>query len=256
MEIAMKSQFLAGLVFFSLCVSCAPRHEVHYTPHDHPQATADKTTTTPPAPPAPPAPSGDPDCATSNDKTLDPTRAVQRKSIDLKLERQMVVHQDCDGHEIRRGVEKVTLPSTEIILTPAKKTLAEWWGSFGGGSYATAFNRTTCTDAGAGNTLTKLLLLPFYAGQMMGDDLKSAMGFPRVRFTVNTSPTLLDMHVQRGQDNYIDYEFTKCEGGDATLCPNSKVIEKGTLVLTVNYSEDTLPGASEVKDCPDADPKK
>jgi hypothetical protein len=241
----MKRQFSAYLVMFSLCVSCAPK-----TPSIH--------ISMPDLGPG----GGHAECATKKDTSLDPAREIQYQTIDLKMQRQMVVHVDCNGHEIRRAVEKVTTPSKEIVLTPGKSTTADTLKGLGGTNYSSAYNRTTCTSSGAGNALTKIFLLPFFALQMNDDQNQSKAGHPRLRFNVNTSPTFLDMHVQKNEANFIDYEFTNCPtppAGDAkpsAQCAKPTSVEKGTLVLTVNYTEDNLPGSKEVKDCTPNAPKE
>jgi hypothetical protein len=235
----MQRHFWALTVIFSLCVSCA-RH------HDEPPP-AIKPTSGQTGTPAVQERS-DPGCSTINDTSLDPARVVQRKSVALKLEYQLVSHKDCSGREIKRGIEKVTLPQEEYVLTPAGNNWGDWWKRLGGTDRSTAYNRTSCTDSGSGDTLIKILALPLFLPQIAADGVKDVAGHPRMRFYINTSPTALDMRVIRNRDNYIDYEFSKCESA-GSACTKPTSVERGTLILTVNYSENNLTGVKDVSDC-------
>ncbi len=56
-------------------------------------------------------------------------------------------------------------------------------------------------------------------------------------------------------NNCIDYEFLSCEAvGEADTCVKTKSMEKGTLILTVQYTETLdIGGVKEVKEeCPTA----
>lgn len=173
-----------------------------------------------------------PKCATRADTSLAPDRVVQRKTIIVKMEKQRVIRKDCKGAVTSDSIEKVTYPNQEIELTPVKK----WPGK----STALPFNRTTC--AGPGLELEAFFLKAFLGIGLLtdvADDLRNSLGFPRVRFSVDTSPTLSHMHVRKNADNYIDYEFQNCEQKNSVdgTCAKANSVEKGTLILTVKYSE-------------------
>ncbi len=255
LEAWMWFQILSCLVVFSL-TACGPilKKKKHPTPATPP----------PTQQPAPPTKKGGPfieitfgnsrsqsyDCETKADQSLAPDRKIQRKTINVKMERQRVIRKDCTGKVTWDGMEKVTYPTTEIVLTPVKS----WTGL--GGSPVSAHNRTTCTSPGAewDAFITKLFLFGWVTD--VADGLKNLAGFPRMRFSVDTSPTNSSMHVKKNQDNYIDYEFAYCaekesdERGVATnICKKTESVEKGTLILTVNYTENLdIGGVKEVKE--------
>lgn len=192
------------------------------------------------------------ECPTKNDTSLDPKRAVQRQTISVKMEKQRVIRKDCDGKVTSDRMEKVTFPTTDIVLTPTK-----WWAGSMRGTPVSVENRTTCTTPGM-EWDKKLMMLLIGQGTATGvwDYVRDAAGFPRIRFSVDTSPTNSSMHVKKNQENYIDYEFGYCEemalSPEGQKCKKMKTIEKGTLILTVNYTENLdVGGIKEIQnsDC-------
>ncbi len=259
----MWFRLLSSLVVFSLITACGP-----IIPHKKKRPSS-----APPPPPAPAAPAqaepkrGGPfitvtfgnsrpqnsECSTKDDKSLGQDRKIQRKTIDVKMEKQRVIRKNCQGVVTSDGMEKVTFPYTEIILTPVKT----WSGL--GGSPVSAHNRTTCTGPGAEweSLIAKLFLFGWVTDTV--DGLKNLAGFPRMRFSVDTSPTNSSMHVKKNKDNYIDYEFAYCaekekdeRGATTGVCKKIQTVEKGTLILTVNYTENLdVGGVKEVNEnCP------
>ena len=65
------------------------------------------------------------------------------------------------------------------------------------------------------------------------------------------------MHVKAGQENYIDYSFTRCHDRGASadrpagICANVETLEKGVLVLTVSYEEIHAEGLKEIHKKPE-----
>lgn len=241
----MRYRILSALVVFSMVGACGPKKKRH-KPEAQPTPS--------PVSQEKPKGKGEPfiqiefgnsrsrsvECASKDDTSLDPQRVIQRKTINLKMEKQRVVRKDCSGNVISDGMEKVTTPYLDIELTPTK--------TWAGKSVASPYNRTTCTGPGA--ELEKLLLSFFGVGLITEayDGVRNSLGFPRVRFSVDTSPTTSSMHVRKNADNYIDYEFEGCaqrkRNGE---CEKRTSVEKGTLILTVNYTENLdIGGVKEV----------
>ncbi|MGE4130029.1 MAG: hypothetical protein AB7F86_00240 [Bdellovibrionales bacterium] len=258
----MSSRLLTSLVILAVVSACGPVFKVK-----HRQVAK-------PAPAPAPAPNRDSDkgagsgggnrietrrasCETANDKSLASDRVVQRKTIEVKMEKQRVVRRDCNGQVTSDRMEKVTYPKTDIVITPSK-----WWAGAYGGTPSSAFNRTTCATPGA--EWDKLLMRIIFGegiGRDWMDSIRDAAGFPRLRFSVDTSPTSASMHVKKNQDNYIDYEFSYCAEQDSQFgqatekCKTRKTVEKGTLILTVKYTENLdIGGVKELQDpsCPAA----
>lgn len=215
------TKIVTGLVVFSCLVACGKR------PHKYAAPPA-------PADPAPRAPK----CATENDQTIDPAHAVQRKTVDLRRQRQRIIRRGCNQKLESDGMEKTIYPETDLIITPIMVKDKRLTGS--------AYNRTTCKGEGMGiGKLFTALVSPF---QTWFESDKS-----QIKLVIDTSPVEDHMHVRRGRDNYIDYEFRKCldkSRPEGVSCVKSEVVERGTLVLTVNYSE--LPDIEtprEIVDC-------
>jgi hypothetical protein len=99
-------------------------------------------------------------------------------------------------------------------------------------------NRTTCSS----QTTDPL--------NQFGHDILDAVvkAAPTLHFTIDTSPTAFNLQVDRERDNYIDFEFYTCP--NRGKCEKWTTVEKGTMVLKVDYSEATLPDTKEVSDCP------
>jgi hypothetical protein len=243
------------LVVFSMVGACAPKKKKHPAP-------APAQSQSPATPPRKGGPffkitfgdgrgnSTTPECQTKSDTSLDPARKIQRQTINVKMEKQRVIRKDCTGNVTSDKIEKVTMPSSDILLKPAG-----WWIGQGIGM---PYNRTTCT--GPGFELERVLLTAVGVGVVdtLADSARNNAGFPSVRFKVDTSPTVGAMHVRKNADNYIDYEFQKCtEKNSEGACSKTESLEKGTLILTVNYTENLdIGGVKEVPaiDCPPTSP--
>jgi hypothetical protein len=240
----MRYRILSCLVISTLSSACAPMLPWPM------KKSAPHAKSSPPAP-APKNGGGgggggggeksSPKCATRMDISLAQDRVVQRKTITVKMEKQRVIRKDCDGKVSSDSMEKVTYPNQEIELTPLKK----WPGK----STTLPFNRTTCS--GPGLELEAIFLKALFGIGLItdaADGVRNLMGFPRVRFSVDTSPTLSHMHVLKNADNYIDYEFQNCEQRNSVdgTCMKANSVEKGTLILTVNYNENLDIGGVKV----------
>ena len=145
--------------------------------------------------------------------------------ISLERDFQEVIHYGCDGTVTSDGIETVSSPTKWVTITPNDSTNLE------GSSF---------TD-----TLTNS-----EAGLMMG----------YTTFQVDYSYGALNMHVVSGV-NVIDYTFTKCtqwvtnpDGSQSCPTANEVVSEQGTVTINVSYSEKTLPGHTDVDDCPTPSP--
>lgn len=255
----MHVRILAIPVILTLVIACGPKPK-----KKHPAA--------PPPPPEqnqpPPKKKGGPFirvtfgnsrpsdevCSTRDDKSAAPDRVIQRQTINLKMEKQRIVRRDCKGDLRSNQMEKVTFPKTEIIIKPTK-----WWAGAFGGTPVQAYNRTTCTTPGAEwDKLLYALLFGEGIPTAYYDKFMNNVGFPRLRFSVDTSPTNASMHVRKNTDNYIDYEFSYCkkhdkdsEGRETNHCLEFQTVEKGTLILTVNYTENLdIGGVKEYQDPP------
>ncbi len=245
----MMCRFLTGLILFTNLVACGPKEKTKLrTRSTPPPATPNKST--PPAPTPAPTSKRASSCETAEDQSLSSEAVIQRQTIQVRMEKQRVIRRDCKGDVISDKMEKVAMPETEIELRPKS------WMGFRK-TLASLFNRTTCSAPGfqIENILETAMGLNLWRD--IKDNAKNAFGYPRARLTVSTSPTVSYMHVRKNQDNYIDYEFVGCEiKGEDGVCKKSKTIERGTLILTVQYTENLdIGGVKEIKeDCPKEQP--
>lgn len=236
----MKCRILTSLVLITMLTACGPRDKkTKISERSGPPPAAPKK----PAPPKPSAPS----CATANDQSLADGAVVQRQTIQVRMEKQRVIRKSCKGDIVSDKMEKVTYPEATVVLQPKS-----WMGL--GKTMASVFNRTSCSGPGLQFESILETALGLNLWQNIKDNAKNAIGFPKARLKVNTSPTVSNMHVRKNQDNYIDYEFLSCE---ADTCLKTKSMEKGTLIITVQYSENLdIGGVKEIKEeCPEAQPK-
>lgn len=238
----MRYPILSALVIFSMVVACAPKEEK-------------KKPIPQPASPSNPPRGGSSGagggssakCATRDDSSIAPERKVQRQTINVKMEKQRVIRKDCDGKVISDKMEKVTMPIGEVLLKPEG-------GKIGTG-FAVPYNRTTCS--GQGFELGRIITLSVGIGlaEAADDDARNKKGYPSLRFTVDTSPTVGAMHVRKNTNNYIDYEFKKCLEKSGDNCVKSETTELGTLILTVNYTENLDIGGVKEIPASDCEPK-
>jgi hypothetical protein len=193
-------------------------------------------------------------CSTRDDASLAKDRLVQRDQIRIERVFQRVVRYDCD-HKVKSDrTETVQSPFVAYTLKP--KSL--WLGTSVFSS--SAYNRTACSTQGLPlDDIVGLLITPLTSlAKAEWQGLKTKLGFPSIELTLDTSPTVGHMQVDRDRKNYIDYEFTKCldakesedsNGKNVRECVKSEPIEKGTLILTVKYSERTLSNTKEIDEC-------
>jgi hypothetical protein len=240
----MSYRILSALVVFSLLGACAPKHKKKRGGESQPAAQTPKKKKGGPLIVLKfgNSTSGSVECSSKDDVSLAPDSIVQRKTINLKMEKQRVIRKNCEGQVTSDGMEKVEIPYQTIEITPTKK----WPGK----SYANPYNRTTCTGVGAEFEALFWRLLGFGLITDAYDGIRNNLGFPRVRFTVDTSPTTSSMHIRKNADNYIDYDFVRCAKKDAKgECTETASVEKGTLILTVNYTENLdIGGVKEVQE--------
>ncbi len=178
-------------------------------------------------------------CPSRKDFSVDKKRVIERRQVTLERQVRQIVRKDCANNILSERPEDIKKPVAEIILTPRA-----WLGSFKGASVY-IFNRTTCS--GPRSEMTK-------TWQSLKFDRTSfdEQGKPVLRFLVNASPTEEQMHVAKHAENYIDYEFAGCAEEDLTAdgsCSRAVSVEKGTLILRVNYGEQTLDQPQEVVEC-------
>lgn len=199
---------------------------------------------------------GKAECKTKDDTSLIKDQPEQHKTITVARNSQNVLRRDCQGNKISEKIEVVQSPSAEVILTPV--------GQFEVNDFTIDLvNRTTCDSDTGGAALKHLLLDAIvktataspatqvkdtannWLTNLFGESKKT----PSYQFSANTSPTFFDLDVDKDRDNFIDYEFFGCDSLKDGECLNKKSLEKGTLVLKVEYSEATLPGTLERVDC-------
>ncbi len=126
-------------------------------------------------------------CPTSQDGSLDPRRAIQRKTIVFKSGRQMVWRKNCEGVVYSKQWEDLGLSTSQLVrLRPQSNATGMM-----------IFNRTTCDTPS------------LRAQQVTGRN-------GEFRFAVSISPSSNAMLVKRGQ-NLIDYEIPGGEKGTLVL---------------------------------------
>jgi hypothetical protein len=218
-----RTKIVTGIVIFSCLIACGKRHHK-----------------APPVAPVEPRPKPA-SCATEMDQSLDPARKVQRKTVELRRQRQRTIRRDCDKRVVSDGMELIEMPMRELVILPLSTKEAGLTGS--------AYNRTTCSGAGAG--LGRVLVTMIFPWTALLEGNRS-----QIKLTVNSSPTFDHMHVRKFQDNFIDYEFVRCLKMSDKNCAQTETAERGTLVLTVNYLELPDIETPREKDNCQQDPKK
>lgn len=171
-----------------------------------------------------------PACPTANDQSLAPDRTIVRKTIDMTGTRQRVIHRNCSGKVVSDKIRTDQASTPNGIKIPPSRPLTD--------AQAQGFNRTTC------NTIRE----DAWHNMFSFGNRRSNSEF---RFSPHTSPTFFGSgRVKKNADNYIDYEFTRCveRSADGQTCARTETLEKGTLILTVNYTERTIDEPLEIKD--------
>ncbi len=191
-----------------------------------------------------------PECKTANDTSVKPPpNLVRRDAIQIVRRFQRVLRL-CNGHQISDKIETVSSPDVYYEIKAQKFYLKRVTGH-------EARIRNTCTYLQT-DPLTGIFTAIF-TGEALSEAAKSKIGLERrtIRGVLSTSPTAFNGQVKRGE-NIIDYVFEGCGkyDEDGTRCVEKSVIEEGTIFLTVNYSEETLPGFSQVETCAKQEQKK
>ena len=179
-------------------------------------------------------------CKTANDTSIAADRSVTKQTIQVFGSRQRVIRKDCSGRVKSDKIESQEAVYKQGVTVEPKGQFTE--------ADTHGYNRTTCDSA---NTIS------------IGKALSEMFSFfgskskPFFQFTPHTSPTFFGGgHVRKNADNYIDYEFTRCvqKSADQKTCLKSETLEKGTLILTVNYSESFIEQPLEIPEpgCPQA----
>ena len=176
-------------------------------------------------------------CKTAHDTSIAPDRIVERKTIQMFGSRQRVIRKNCAGVVTSDKIESQEATYKDGVTVNPKGQFAE--------AEAHGYNRTTCDTADTssiGKALTEMF-------GFFGSKSK-----PFFQFTPHTSPTFFGGgHVKKNADNYIDYQFDRCvqKSADGKTCVKSETLEKGTLILTVQYSEGFIDQPTEVQEaCP------
>ncbi len=157
-----------------------------------------------------------PSCATEDDTSVASAASVRHGEVNVERVFQRVVRRDCKGVLKNDQIETVSSPNASFYIE-----------TLNAGDHLTAEvnDRATC------NTIIR----PVSNG--------------RIKFTVDTSPTLFYLHINKDKENYLDYQVTLCP--EAGTCDKGAVVEKGTVILKVNYSEKTIPETQEITEtCP------
>jgi hypothetical protein len=159
-------------------------------------------------------------CSTENDIALQPGTQVQHQEVEINRKFQRVIRHGCNGEILSDTVVTTDQPDGHVTIGTAQEIKALAY-------MATVRNRTTC------NGTTRTYAMP---------ENETAERKPSARLHINTSPTLLHLHVLKDRENYLDYEFFSCsEITAARDCKDKSSLEKGTVILKVNYVEETLP---------------
>lgn len=171
-----------------------------------------------------------PACPTANDQSLAPDRTIVRKTIEMTGTRQRVIRINCNGQVRSNKIETQQASSPNGVKVPPSRPLVD--------AEASGYNRTTC------NTIREDAFHNLFSfGNRRAD--------PVFKFSPHTSPTFFGTgRVKKNADNYIDYEFTRClaKSADGQTCTKTESLEKGTLILSVIYSERNIEEPLEIKD--------
>ncbi|MGE4133929.1 MAG: hypothetical protein AB7F86_19995 [Bdellovibrionales bacterium] len=159
-----------------------------------------------------PGPGGQPICPTAGDRSIDPKRALQRKTITVYGGRTMIWRKNCEGKVISKTWENVKTPKGFVTIFPVGRRMS-------GDVFITARSRNGCAEA---------------RPRSLNLD-RNPKG--RIQFSVGLNPGVADLVVGLNQENLIDYEFRTCVSRAAGKCVRSKITEAGTLILKVRLVE-------------------
>lgn len=126
-------------------------------------------------------------CPTSGDRSIDPRRALQRKTITFKTGRQMIWRKNCEGRIYSKQWENLTRAISQVVTIRSTSNVTGMM----------VINRTTCDTPS------------IQAQQIIGRN-------GEFRLPVSTSPSNNAMLVRPGQ-NLIDYEIPGGEKGTLIL---------------------------------------
>lgn len=170
-----------------------------------------------------------PACPTANDQSLSPDRTIVRRTIELTGTRQRVIRLTCTGAVRSNKIETREGSAVNGVKIHPSRPMTD--------AEATGYNRTTC------NSIYEDTFHNLFSPRSKTD--------PVFRFSPHTSPKIFGSgRVKKNADNYIDYEFTKCveKSADGKTCVKTETLEKGTLILTVVYSEKPVDEPLELKE--------
>lgn len=207
----MKNSILIAMMATSmLAVSCAKKSSKN-------------------ASPPPPSATEKPKCATSTDTSL-PNDNVLRQTVNLKKERQRVIRKNCTGQVVSDKIETVKDPNQYITIKSFKK----FKGVHTSDLVWSLSNRMTCDGTSPRSSDLRWTTVK-------NDPVEYS-------FHVDASPSVFYLHVQKNEVNYINYRLRLSKlstdiNGASKL--DYDLQEEGTLILTVNYSEEELPGVLE-----------
>lgn len=177
-----------------------------------------------------------PACPTATDQSLDPQRTLTRRTVELSGTRQRVIRINCAGKVRSNKIETTEGSLVNGVKVHPTRQFTD--------ADSSGYNRTTC------NSIREDAFHNLFSRGTKKD--------PVFRFSPHTSPTFFGTgRVKKNADNYIDYEFTKCveRSADGQTCLRTDSLEKGTLILTVVYSETQIDETLEVKDACEQKPQ-
>lgn len=174
-------------------------------------------------------------CITQDDTKIEDESKVQKQTVTLKREFQRVQRKNCEGQVISDKEETVTEPRGMIEIKPLGELQSSTY------VYDWVRNRTTCKGRRNYDAFRNNFIVQKPAP--MQSNIASS-------FTISTSPEAFSsLYVMKSRDNYIDYRYYACTGKEGAYCDTQKVLEEGTLILTVDYKEERKDGIKEIDDC-------
>lgn len=161
-------------------------------------------------------------CKTVRDTSLDQQKAIHKTSVTMTRGSVKVKYKDCDQNEFLKQKQQVKDTAAVALDVKANFKLTESQMS------VSVYNRTNC-ESGNFRTRAKSSLL-------------------EIPVSVEKSNQHLKLATDR--ENYIDYEIRECETVNSEFhCTKSEVVEKGTLVLAVQFADYELGDEKEITVC-------
>ena len=170
-------------------------------------------------------------CETKTDFSIDDSKVIQKKTLDIRRVYQRVRRYNCSGKVISDKVETLLSPKERFSIEGQTFSEGEANIEF------RAINRQTCSTTS-------------------GDMSFALFSFEKSNrkkkwITADMSPAFFTTQVVRGE-NMFDYKFTSCLKysklkDNSKICASERVLEEGTMVVDVVYKEKTRPGILEVE---------